>query len=88
MILAVDLDYHESSATVAGISFDEWDDEESNEIHVSYMEGVADYIPGSFYKRELPCILSLLREHKLNPDIIVIDGYVYLDGVSEPGLGK
>lgn len=88
MILAVDVDYGDSSAIVAGVMFESWDDEDSEDIYISRIEGVADYVPGSFYKRELPCILALLTEHKLSPEVIVIDGFVYLNGVDEPGLGK
>lgn len=88
MILAVDVDYCDSFATVAGITFREWDDQEPEEIYVSRVVGVAEYIPGSFYKRELPCILALLSEHNLTPDVIVIDGFVYLNGIDAPGLGK
>ena len=36
----------------------------------------------------LPLILHLLEEHQLRPTIIVIDGYVYLDGEAQEGLGK
>ncbi len=55
---------------------------------VSILHDIAAYEPGRFYKRELPCIAQLLKEHQLKPDIIVIDGYVYLDGEQKPGLGK
>lgn len=88
MILAVDVDYDDSSASVAGVMFENWDDEVPEDIYISRVVGVADYVPGSFYKRELPCILALLTEHKLTPEVIVIDGFVYLNGVDEPGLGK
>jgi len=88
MILAVDVDYGDLSATVAGITFSNWDDREAQEIYVSSVDDIAEYEPGNFYKRELPCILSLLSEHGLSPDVIVVDGFVYLNGVDEPGLGK
>ena len=44
--------------------------------------------PGQFYKRELPCILELLKQVNPLPNYIVIDGYVYLGGDEKPGLGK
>ena len=47
---------------------------------------VAGYIPGSFYKRELPCILSLLSDINETVDTIIVDGYVSLG--SRPGLGQ
>jgi len=48
---------------------------------------VAEYEPGKFYKRELPCILGMINSHNLNPSHIIVDGHVYLDGHSRPGLG-
>jgi deoxyribonuclease V len=88
MILAVDVHYSATTAFVAGVSFATWESESADHEYTSLVKGVADYEPGKFYKRELPCILQLLREHSLEPECIVIDGYVFLDGASIPGLGK
>lgn len=47
-------------------------------VDVQYEEESAvilPYEPGSFYKRELPCILSLLKDIYKQLDAIVIDGY-------------
>ena len=88
MILAVDAYYSKNSARVAGIGFERWSSQNPRHIYHSRVQGVDDYRPGEFYKRELPCILALIEEHGLTPDTIVIDGYVYLDGLSKPGLGK
>lgn len=88
MILAVDVHYTDDAALVAGVSFTSWGSESAEHEYTSVVAKVADYEAGKFYKRELPCILQLLQEHGLAPDCIVIDGYVFLDGVSRPGLGK
>ncbi len=87
MILAVDADYQENSAWIAGVAFEAWADPSALKTFRSMVSPIQDYCPGEFYKRELPCILQLLNEFDLKPDVIVIDGYVYLDGRSEPGLG-
>ena len=87
MILAIDAHYERSHAVVAGVAFERWTDDQIVASYVSSMNQASNYIPGQFYKRELPCILGLLSEHELAPAIIVIDGYVYLDGYSKPGLG-
>ena len=88
VILAVDVNYRAGEAIVAGVAFDSWTDSESLASYISVVESVNDYEPGSFYRRELPCILKLLSEHHLTPATILIDGYVYLDGSSSPGLGR
>ena len=88
LILAVDVHYEKTHAVVAGVAFEDWMDESAQSSFISRIEQVQAYIPGQFYKRELPCILKLLEEHNLFPSHIVIDGFVYLDGHSLPGLGK
>jgi deoxyribonuclease V len=88
MILAVDVCYTENIAAVAGVVFRNWADHHPQSEMVTFMEVPAEYEPGQFYKRELPCILRLIRQHDLKPDCIVVDGLVYLDGKSSPGLGK
>lgn len=88
MILSIDVQYIANSAYIAGILFKSWDSESPNAEYVSFLAGIEDYQPGSFYKRELPCILKLLDEHLLRPDTILIDGYVYLDDMRKAGLGK
>lgn len=88
MNLAVDVYYKNNNACVAGVAFSAWADAEPFAVYSSTITGVEKYVPGEFYKRELPCILKLLKEHQLTPECIIIDGFVYLDGHKEPGLGK
>jgi deoxyribonuclease V len=87
VILAIDVDYRPDCAVVAGVSFSRWDDEAPDNVFHSKVTDVKKYKPGQFYKRELPCILRLLTDHNLDPDIIVIDGFVVLGQDSKPGLG-
>ena len=88
MILAVDVDYRGNRAYIGGVTFEHWIDNHEKETFISFLDKVNDYIPGQFYLRELPCILRLIEEHKLKPEYVVIDGFVFLDGESKPGLGK
>lgn len=88
MKLAVDVQYTDKKAFVAGVLFDEWNAEAPESEYCSIVHNIEEYEPGSFYKRELPCILSLLNEHELSPNLIIVDGYVYLDRKTKPGLGK
>lgn len=88
MILAVDVDYRDDKAIAAGVLFQNWQDSEPVQELLSEILTVAEYEPGQFYKRELPCVLALLQQLEQLPEFIVIDGYVYLDGNQKPGFGK
>jgi len=86
MILAVDVNYYDDmSAKVAGVLFEHWDDREPTQILTSLIPKVNEYISGQFYKRELPCILDILKQVEYKLDYIVVDGYVYLN--DKMGLG-
>lgn len=86
MISAFDVHYVNGTATTACICFDNWSDSVSKQNFVETANNVAPYQSGQFYKRELPCITSLLEKHNLEPEIIVVDGYVWL-GENRIGLG-
>ena len=88
MILSIDVQYVVNSAYIAGILFESWDSEVAFAEYVSYLQKVDDYQPGHFFKRELPCLLKLIEEHNIQANTIVIDGFVYLDDLEKPGLGK
>lgn len=52
----------------------------------TFIEHVAPYQPGEFYRRELPPIRAVLTD--VDPlDLLIIDGYVTLDPTGRPGLG-
>jgi deoxyribonuclease V len=92
-ILAIDVDYRDDHAVASGVLFQDWTSSECAVINTR-VENVAPYEPGSFWKRELPCIHKLLLMlDVLVPDVklscIVIDGYVFLDDAPVPkwGLG-
>lgn len=48
---------------------------------------VEPYVPGQFYRRELPCLLAVLKKSGAEFSSVVIDGYVWLDAGGVPGLG-
>ena len=88
MKIAIDVYYDSSKAKAVGVIFDEWESEEPHEIITALIDQVEDYESGSFYKRELPCILKLLEQVDMhNIDTIIIDGYVYLGDITKAGLG-
>lgn len=88
MILAVDVHYTELCAVAACVCFDDWKNAQPARTYVSRFDAVEPYEPGAFYRRELPCILGLLREHDLHPDLIVVDGHVFLDDEAGPALAS
>ena len=88
MILAIDVAYSENEAIVAGVLFNDWPDAKPAEKMVISCTVPGSYLPGQFYRRELPCIAALLQHVSQPIDFIVIDGFVYLGRNKEPGLGK
>ncbi len=77
-----------SKAKTVAITFNHWASTEVNRVYTDTIEGVQPYEPGSFYKRELPCIVSILAQISLDEiKFIVIDGFVILDDDNTPGLG-
>jgi len=86
-IVSVDVDYRPDFAQAAAVVFEDWEEAAPLEERVVRIDEVAPYVPGAFYKRELPCILAVLKEILQRPAIVVVDGYVWLGGLSKPGLG-
>ncbi|WP_151803524.1 endonuclease V [Acinetobacter guillouiae] len=88
MILAIDVAYTDNSAQVAGVVFESWASSVVLNHYLITIKPIADYESGQFYKRELPCILTLLDLVQEPIDMIVIDGYVYLGAEQTAGLGQ
>ena len=88
MILAFDTHYFNKKAKTVCVTFSTWNSDTPDTIEYELLEGISPYEPGAFYKRELPCILSLLERFDLSKvKYIVVDGYVLLDDEGKLGLG-
>jgi len=88
MILAFDTHYINNRAKTVCLTFDHWTESEKYQTYSEILNDIAEYIPGEFYKRELPCILSLFRQISVEAvKAIIVDGYVYLDDEGKFGLG-
>jgi deoxyribonuclease V len=84
-IACVDVDYRDTAAVAAGLWFCGWGAPSSEHQAVASFRDVAEYEPGAFYRRELPCLLGILARGP-RAEVVVVDGYVWLaDGA--PGLG-
>jgi len=88
MIYTFDTYYFDGKARTACLGIADWKNEKPDFQLVEVIEGIEDYESGEFYKRELPCIESILKQVNLTPsDILVVDGYVVLNDEGKLGLG-
>ncbi len=88
MIFAFDTYYTNNTARTVCIGFTEWTSQDIALLKTEELPIEDDYESGQFYKRELPCILSLLNQLEVRAgDIIIVDGFVHLDDAGKFGLG-
>jgi deoxyribonuclease V len=87
MKAALDVCYDDTTglAVAAAIVFSGWNDGRAIREYAVTCFAIETYVPGEFYRRELPCLLKVLTEVAEPLDCIVIDGYVCLG--DQPGLG-
>jgi deoxyribonuclease V len=87
-IAFLDVHYKENDgARAACVLAQSWESEAPSAMYVEAIKSVQPYQPGSFYRRELPCLVSVLGLLPSPPDIVVIDGYVWLPPSIRPDLG-
>lgn len=88
MILAFDSYYTPSQAKTVCIKLESWTTSSIKEMLFEIIDQVEPYEAGAFYKRELPGILSLLKQIDLRDvEVIIVDGFVFLDDEDKEGLG-
>nr|WP_217497723.1 endonuclease V [Lysobacter enzymogenes] len=88
MILATDVHYFDGRARAAGVLFADWSDALAAATLTADIDAVADYQPGAFYRRELPCLAALLAKLDAPPECIVVDGHAWLDGAGRPAWAR
>ncbi|WP_431261655.1 endonuclease V [Roseateles chitinivorans] len=88
MKLIVAVHWDGAQANAAAVAFDAWDAAEATKTYFSRIEHVEKAVRGELDLRELPCVMQLLREHSLEPELILIEGFVHLDADNTPGLGQ
>jgi deoxyribonuclease V len=87
MICCLDVDYRPSACAAAAVSFRAFSDALAvHETTYLHPEPPEDYQPGQFYRRELPHLLAVLQRLPAPPELLVIDGFVWLEQ-DTPGLG-
>lgn len=91
MVLCADVHYEDGRYAAAGVLFRCWTDQEAEDVIVVVGDEPSEYTPGEFYRRELPCLLALLERLPEAPNLIIVDGHVWLgeseDGSPRKGLG-
>ena len=88
MKLAVGVHDLDGAAVVAAVAFDEWDAAEASRTFTSRVAPVDPPVHSPRGVAELAGVLQLLREHALEPELIVIDGPVHVDAAETPGWGR
>ena len=87
MIGAFDVHYlKDGRASAAAVLFSDYPASEPAAVYTQIVRKVEDYLPGAFYRRELPCILTLIKNIPEALDEMLVDGYVMLG--KRPGLGQ
>lgn len=88
MILTIDVHYKKDYAKTVLLFFENFSSEKPTSIESHTTEDILEYEPGLFYKRELPCIMNALQGVNLEGvEIIIVDGYIYVDNEKSFGLG-
>ena len=87
MIAVLDAAYSASASASACVTAADWASGDVLERAVFRAGAPAAYEPGQFWKRELPLLVTVLGKLQAKPDVVVIDGYVWLDGAGRRGLG-
>lgn len=85
MIAFTDVHYRGTVGCAAAVLAERWEAQFPASTHATLVTPVADYVPGAFWERELPCLRSVLAG--LRADLVVVDGYVWLDADGRKGLG-
>jgi len=87
MLLALDVFYLQDRAKAVGVLF-KGENSEPEKVIIEFIKDVDEYIPGEFYKRELPCIKAVLDKVSLKElSAIIVDGHIYIDNEKNRGLG-
>jgi deoxyribonuclease V len=86
---AIDVHYGPEGepARAACVLLDDWSSAAPRAEQVVLVHDIAPYVPGEFFRRELPPVLRVLGSLPALPSIVLVDGYVWLDPNGRRGLG-
>lgn len=88
MLVALDVHYDDPKrrGTGAAVLFESWTDTTPKAHFTAVVEDVQPYVPGEFFRRELPILLAVIGRIQEPLQIILVDGYARLG--QKPGLGQ
>ncbi len=88
MNAVLDVHYGPNIARAACVAFCRWSDPAPRAVFAAQVHTVADYRPGAFYERELPCLMEVLASAAIPFRCLVVDGYVHLRPPAGKGMGR
>ena len=88
MKVVMDYQIDGDTARVGAVAFDDWAAAEGTKNHVLRVEHVEKPAKGELDLRALPWLVQLLDANRLQPEVIVLDGFVHLDAQDTPALGR
>ena len=88
MKLVMDVHFEGDTARVAAVAFDDWAAAEGTRNYALAIAHVDKPPKGETDLRALPWFVQLLDANRLQPEVIVLDGFVHLDAQDTPGLGR
>lgn len=81
-----DVYYYKDYAKSCCVVFEKCEGEIILSDYSEVIREINEYVPGQFYRRELPCILSVFRKVREDIDLLITDSFVWLEG-GKKGLG-
>ena len=88
MKLVMDFHLQGDTARVAAVAFDDWAAFEGTKNYSLDIGHIEKPAKGELDLRALPWFIQLLDANRLQPEVIVLDGFVHLDTQETPALGR
>ena len=86
MVAAIDVHYIDKIARSVAVLFN-WEDALPRKVIIEEITEFGEYVPGEFYKRELPCIIAIMEKvEDKEIEMLIVDGHVFTDNETY-GLG-
>jgi deoxyribonuclease V len=88
MKLVMDYQIDGDAARVGAVAFDDWSAGEGTKNYALDVAHVEKAAKGELDLRALPWLIRLLEANRLQPEAIVLEGFVHLDAQDTPALGR